>query len=142
MAQQIELAPAGARSQMRDGKGAGEAPQSKEQLFSQTRRDDAGGGFAVYARGACCTQLLCQFGGLPVYGRRLSSTGILFLFQPKSPDVSNRSTSLDNQTVKKGDPVVELDSAGFRCRNASEGWLLCKVRKRRLAAPRLHFKWR
>jgi len=112
MAQQIELAPTGARSQVRDNKGDG-APRKATRTYSAKR-----------VLTTLAVALLFAFAvifGLTyiVNSAAYQSTDDAFIdghIIPVSAKVAGRVQSVyvvDNQTVNKGDLVVELDPRDF-----------------------------
>ena len=112
MAQQVELAPAAARPQMRDGRGA-EAPRKASRTYSVKRVVTT---LAVALLFACGVIVGLVFF---VNSAAYQSTDDAFIeghIVPVSAKVAGRVQSvfvLDNQTVNKGDPVVELDPRDF-----------------------------
>src|ERR1700692_1209774 len=112
MAQQVELAPAAARSQSSDGRGAA-APRKARSSYSLKRV------IATFA-----VALLFALGGIVgfiyiVNSAAYQSTDDAFIdghIIPISPKVAGRVQTVyvvDNQTVNKGDLVVELDPRDF-----------------------------
>jgi membrane fusion protein (multidrug efflux system) len=112
MAQQIELAPAAARPQMRDDRGA-EKPRKAITIYSTKR-----------VVTTLLVALLFAFGVIVgflyiVNSAAYQSTDDAFIdghIIPVSAKVAGRVQSvsvLDNQAVNKGDPVVELDPRDF-----------------------------
>jgi membrane fusion protein (multidrug efflux system) len=112
MAQQVELAPTGARPQVRDERNA-RAPQRTTSSYSARR--------VVMTLGVALLFVLGVIAVLDylVNSAAYQSTDDAFIdghIVPVSAKVAGRVQSvyvLDNQTVSKGDPVVELDPRDF-----------------------------
>src|ERR1700720_79206 len=112
MAQQVELAPAEARSQARDVRGTG-APGKAKSTYSAKRVFLNLAVALLYAVGVIV--------GLRylVNSAAYQSTDDAFIdghIIPVSAKVAGRVQTVyvvDNQTLKKGDPVVELDPRDF-----------------------------
>jgi membrane fusion protein (multidrug efflux system) len=112
MAQQVELAPAGARSQLRDGRGAG-APGKAKSSYSAKRVFTTLVVALLFALGVIVGLIYI------VNSSAYQSTDDAFIdghIIPVSAKVAGRVQSIyvvDNQTVKKRDLVIELDPRDF-----------------------------
>ena len=112
MAQQVELAPTGARPQVRDERN-GRAPQRTTSSYSARRVATTLGVALLFALGVIAVL------NYLVNSAAYQSTDDAFIdghIVPVSAKVAGRVQSvyvLDNQTVSKGDPVVELDPRDF-----------------------------
>jgi membrane fusion protein, multidrug efflux system len=112
MAHQVELAPAGVGSRLRDGKGGVVAVKAKSR-YSAKRVVTTFGVALLFTLGVLFA--LNYFVNSAAY----QSTDDAFVdghIIPVSAKVAGRVQSVyvvDNQTVKKGDPVVELDARDF-----------------------------
>jgi membrane fusion protein (multidrug efflux system) len=112
MVQQTELAPPGSRSQIRDDRDAGTRNRVRN-TYSVKRVVMTLGVALLFALGVIC--------GLNyiVHSAAYQSTDDAFIeghIIPVSAKVAGRVQSVyvvDNQAVKKGDPVVELDPRDF-----------------------------
>jgi membrane fusion protein, multidrug efflux system len=108
MAQQVELAPPGARSGLRDGRGA-RSPDKARGSYSARRVVATLGVALLFAAGVIVGFLYL------VNSAAYQSTDDAFIdghIIPVSAKVAGRVQSvyvIDNQAVKKGGPVVELD---------------------------------
>jgi membrane fusion protein, multidrug efflux system len=108
MAQQVELAPPGARSELRDGRGA-RLPDKARGSYSVRRVVATLGVALLFAAGVIVGFLYL------VNSAAYQSTDDAFIdghIIPVSAKVAGRVQSvyvIDNQAVKKGDTVVELD---------------------------------
>ncbi len=108
MAQQVELAPPRVRPELRDGRGV-RSPDSARSSYSAGRVVATLGVALLFAAGVIVGFLYL------VNSAAYQSTDDAFIdghIIPVSAKVAGRVQSvyvIDNQTVKKGDPVVELD---------------------------------